>query len=190
MKSIPQYIFLILTLFSCSTTSTESNQDKIESENSRKYKWTTYCDTVNVGFILTFKYPDNLVAESIENGRCVGEPIIIEDSLADSDVTNTMRWCVWMNDTTDANSIDTLISSQKYFFKGKVTEERDFVMLNDIKALRVTFISDNPADPYRQMIYLKKYSILFEIINNYKPDKDFETFYNSVTIDKLNKPSH
>ena len=51
--------------------------------------WAIYRDTVNVGFVMTFKYPDHLVAESIENGRCVGEPIKT-DSTADSDVTNTM----------------------------------------------------------------------------------------------------
>jgi hypothetical protein len=152
--------------------------------------WATFRDTVNVGFVMTFKYPDNLVAESIENGRCVGEPIITTDSTADSDVTNTMRWCIWMNDTTESAPIDSLISEQRYFFKGQIKEQRENIIVNNEKAIRVTFISNNQNDPYRQMIYFKKYSTLFEIINNYGADKDFETFYNSLTIDETKKPSH
>ncbi len=191
MKSIFGLLFLLITFFSCSTKSTETKTlDESQTENANStFNWVTYRDTVNVGFIMTFKYPDNLVAESIENGRCVGEPIET-DSTIDSDVTNTMRWCIWMNDTTESASIDSLISSEKYFFKGHVTEERESLMVNDTKALRVTFKSDNPNDPYRQIIYLKKYSTLFEITNNYGADKDFETFYNNLTIDETKKPSH
>jgi hypothetical protein len=158
------------------------------SINPTQTEWNTYRDTVNVGFIMTFKYPDNLVAESIENGRCVGEPI--KPKVADGSVTNTMRWCIWMNDTA-TESIDSLITSQKYFYKGKVTEQRENITLNDMKAVRVTFTSNDKKDPYRQMIYVKKYSTLFEIINNYGADKDFEIFYNSLTIEKTSaKPSH
>jgi hypothetical protein len=152
--------------------------------------WATFRDTVNVGFVMTFKYPDNLVAESIENGRCVGEPIKTSDSTADSDVTNTMRWCIWMNDTIESAPIDSLISEQRYFFKGQIKEQRENIIINNKKAIRVTFKSNNQNDPYRQMIYFKKYSTLFEIINNYGADKDFETFYNSLTIDDTKKPSH
>lgn len=150
--------------------------------------WGTFRDTVNVGFVMTFKYPDNLVAESIENGRCVGEPI--KPEVSDGSVTNSMRWCIWMNDTTESVSIDSLISEQKYNFKGQIKEQRENIIVNNEKAIRVTFISNNQNDPYRQMIYFKKYSTLFEIINNYGADKDFETFYNSLTIDETKKPSH
>lgn len=192
MRNTFGLLFLLTTLLSCSSKSTKTNTlNESETENTNsKFNWVTYRDTVNVGFIMTFKYPDNLVAESIENGRCVGEPIKT-DSTADSDVTNTMKWCIWMNDTAESESIDSLISSEKYFFKGRVTEQRDSLVVNDIKALRVNFKSDNKNDPYRQMIYFKKYSTLFEIINNYGADKDFEIFYNSLTIDATEKkPSH
>ncbi len=43
------------------------------SVDATKSEWNTYRDTVNTGFIMTFKYPENLFVESIENGRCVGE---------------------------------------------------------------------------------------------------------------------
>lgn len=185
-------LLFLFGLYSCATPTTEEKQSakfSNEQTTAQNFKWKTYIDTVNVGFILTFQYPDNLVAESIENGRCVGEPIKM-DSAADSDVTNTMRWCVWMNDTTESQPIDSLIHSEKYFFKGHVTELRETVTIHDTKAIRVTLTSDNKNDPYRQMIYYKKYSTLFEIINNYGADKDFEIFYNSLTINEYKKPSH
>lgn len=183
------FLFL-LGLFSCSTSKTEekqSNQFSNDSTTTQNIKWRTYIDTVDVGFVLTFQYPDNLVAESIENGRCVGEPI--KPEVVDGSVTNSMRWSIWMQDTSDF-PIEHFISSEKSIFKGQVTELRDTININKSKAIRVTLKSDNKNDPYRQMIYLKKYSTLFEIINNYGEDKDFETFYNSLTIDETKKPSH
>lgn len=184
MKHTIGFLFLIFIL-----SSLTNSCKTIEKNNREKIKWATYRDTVNVGFVMTFLYPDNLVAESIENGRCVGEPIET-DSTADSDVTNTMRWCIWMSDTTEVESIDSLISSEKYFFKGQVTQLRDKINVGNLKAIRVTFKSTNAQDPYRQMIYLKIYSTLFEIINNYGAEKDFEIFYNSLKINKIKKPSH
>jgi hypothetical protein len=147
--------------------------------------WATFRDTVNVGFVMTFKYPDNFVAENIQNGKCIGDKI----ENPENDITNSMKWCIWMQDTSDY-PIDHFISSEKSIFKGKVIELRDTISINNSKAIRVTLESDNKNDPYRQMIYLKKYSTLFEIINNYGADKDFETFYNSLTIDETKKPSH
>jgi len=147
--------------------------------------WATFRDTVNVGFIMTFKYPDNLVAENIQNGKCIGDKI----ENPENDITNSMKWCIWMQDTSDY-PIDHFISSEKSIFKGQVTELRDTISINNSTAIRVTLQSDNHNDPYRQMIYLKKYSTLFEIINNHGSDKDFETFYNSLSIDEIKKPSH
>lgn len=147
--------------------------------------WATFRDTVNVGFVMTFKYPDNFVAENTQNGKCIGNKI----ENPENDITNSMKWCIWMQDTSDY-PIDHFISSEKSIFKGQVTELRDTISINNSKAIRVTLQSDNKNDPYRQMIYLKKYSTLFEIINNYGADKDFETFYNSLTIDETKKPSH
>jgi hypothetical protein len=147
--------------------------------------WATFHDTVNVGFVMTFKYPDNFVAENIQNGKCIGDKI----ENPENDITNSMKWCIWMQDTGDY-PIEHFIFSEKSIFKGKILEHRDTIVIDNSKALRVTLESDNKNDPYRQMIYLKKYSTLFEIINNYGADKDFETFYNSLTIDETKKPSH
>lgn len=184
-------LLFFLELFSCTTPTTEAKQAEQysnEPTTTHSSKWKTYTDTVNMGFILTFKYPDNLVAESIENGRCVGEPI--KPEVTDGSVTNSMRWCVWMSDPAESQPIDTLIYSQRYFFKGQVTEQRENIIVNDTKAIRVTLTSTTKNDPYRQMVYMKKHSTLFEIINNYKADKDFENFYNSLTIIGTKKPSH
>ncbi|MES2591045.1 MAG: hypothetical protein V4608_04085 [Bacteroidota bacterium] len=184
-------LLFLLELFSCPTATTEEKQTaqfSNEATATKNFKWKTYIDTVNIGFVLTFQYPDNLVAESIENGRCVGEPI--KPEVVDGSVTNTMRWCVWMNDTTESQPIDSLIHSEKYFFKGHVTELRETITVQGIKAIRVTLTSDNKNDPYRQIIYLKKHSTLFEIINNYSADKDFEIFYKSFTVNEYKKPSH
>jgi len=156
--------------------------------NSVEQGWALYQDTVNVGFVMTFKYPANLVAESIENGRCIGEPIKPEP--VDGSVTNTMRWCVWMTDTAESDPIDSLISSQKYFFKGEVTEHREEITINNTKATRVIFESTDKKDPYRQMIYFRKYSTLFEVVNKYGADNNFEIFYKSLTLNETKKPSH
>lgn len=147
--------------------------------------WATFRDTVNVGFVMTFKYPDNFVAENIQNGKCIGDKI----ENPGNDITNSMKWCIWMQDTSDY-PIDHFISTEKSIFKGQVTELRDTVIINNSKAIRVTLQSDNKNDSYRQMIYLKKFSTLFEIINNYGADKDFETFYNSLTFEEARKLSH
>jgi hypothetical protein len=150
-----------------------------------KVNWRTYRDTVNIGFIMTFKYPDNLVAESIENARCVGEKINTDFDSADSDVTNTMRWCIWMQDIKD-NPIESYIATEKSIFKGKVTEKSDTINIANSKAVRVTLVSTDDKDPYRQLIYLKKYSTLFEIVNSaHETEKDFEIFYNSLTLDEV-----
>jgi hypothetical protein len=147
--------------------------------------WATFRDTMNVGFVMTFKYPDTFIAEDIQNGKCIGNKI----ENPENDLTNSMKWCIWLQDTSNYQ-IDNFISSEKSIFKGQVTEMRDTISINNSKAIRVTLHSTNKNDPYRQMIYLKKYSTLFEIINNYGADNDFETFYNSLTIDETKKPSH
>jgi hypothetical protein len=180
-------LLFISIILACSTPSKDKNNiDKTrESKNLPKTKWAKYVDTVNVGFIMTFIYPDNLVAENIQNGKCIGDKI----EKLENDITNSMKWCIWMQDTSDY-PIEHFISSEKSVFKGQIIEHRDTISIDNLKALRVTLNSNNKNDPYRQMIYLKKYSTLFEIINNYGADKDFVTFYNSLTIDETKKPSH
>lgn len=149
------------------------------------FTFVTFRDTVNVGFVLTFKHPNNLAVESIENSRCIGESLT---PMVDGSPTNSMMWCIWMYDISEP--IDSLIAAEKNAFKGQVTEQRKNIMLNGSKAIRVTLTSSDKTKPYKQLIYFQKYSTLFEVINNDVAGKDFDTFYNSIKIDKMKKHRH
>ena len=82
-------------------------------------------------------------------------------------------------------SIEYLVNSWKKIFKGQVDERIDTLSVDHKKALRVILKGNTKDSPYRQLIYLKKYSTLFEIINIYETtNKDFEKFYNSLTINE------
>ena len=179
MKYIANILVAII-LFSCSARQSE-NTKNISEINSQ---WITHNDTIAAGFILTFKYPNNLVvADVIDNCRCVGEKIKNEDKNQGTGSTNIRQWCICMQDTAEY-SLDHLISSWKTVYKGKVTEHRDTITIDNLKALQVVFKSDIPeTSSYRQLIYLKKYSTLFEIMNiSEATSKDFKTFYKSISI--------
>ena len=171
-------------LFSCSARQSQNTENISEITS----QWITHNDTTDAGFILTFKYPNNVaVADVIDNCRCVGEKIKNEDKNQETDSTNTRQWCICMQDTVDY-SLDHLISSWKTVYKGKVTEQRDTIIIDNLKALRVVFKSDIPETSYRQLVYLKKYSTLFEIMNvSEATSKDFETFYKSISIKSYSK---
>lgn len=177
--------FLLVTLLYCSTKPFETKKN-IERINSG---WITYHDTIDAGFILTFKYPDNIeLADVIDNCRCVGKKTKYYDKNESSEKANTNQWCICMQDTVDY-SIDYLISSWKSLYNGQVVEQRETIMIDNLKALQITFKSNNKNTSYRKLIYLKKYSTLFEIINTYEAtDKDFETFCKSIKIEEYNKP--
>ena len=93
-----------------------------------------------------------------------------------------------MHDTADF-TVNYLISSWKTTFNGEVVEKRDTVAIGNLKALRVTLKSKEPSASYRQLIYLKKYSTLFEIMNvDESTSKDFEMFCESIKIEGYKKP--
>jgi len=163
---------IVVTLLSCSTKSSNTKSDS---------QWITYQDTIETGFILTFKYPTNIVlADIIDNCRCVGEKV--KNKGADS--TNTRQWCICMQDSIDY-SIDYLISSWKSLYNDQVTEKRDTITIGNSKTLQIIFKSKTKIDSYRQLIYLNKYSTLFEIMNtNEATEKDFETFCKSIRIEE------
>jgi len=181
MKYITGFL-MALTLLSCSNKVLKM-QEKIEGN-----KWIEYQEAFDAGFILTFKYPKNIVlADIIDNCRCVGEKTKEYDANEASERANTNQWCVCMQDTADY-SINYLISSWKTVFKGEVVENRDTVTIGNLKALRVTLKSKEPHTSYRQLVYLKKYSTLFEIMNvDETSERDFETFYKSICIKKYSK---
>jgi len=174
-------ILISIILFSCSIKQSEMREN-ISEINSQ---WLTYHDTIDAGFILTFKYPNNMaLADVIDNCRCVGEKIKNEDKNRGIDSTNTRYWCVCMQDTADY-SIDYLISSWKTLYTGQVTEQRDSVIIDNLKALRVMFKNGTPETSYRQLVYLKKYSTLFEIMNiSEATSKEFETFCKSISVEE------
>jgi len=175
---------LLIALFSCSTKSvvTKGNIDKAE--------WNVHHDTIDAGFILTFKYPKNIaLADVIDNCRCVGEKIKNDDKNQDEYGTNTRQWCICMQDTAEY-SIENFISSWKSFYKEHVEEQIDTITIGNLKALQITFKSKTKIKntSYRQLIYMKKYSTLFEIMNIYEgTEKDFETFYKSIRIEEYRK---
>ncbi|MES2654260.1 MAG: hypothetical protein V4620_01655 [Bacteroidota bacterium] len=142
------------------------------------FSYSTFSETVNGDFILTFKYPNNWAAEkSTKNSRCIGQSLM---PIMDGSPTNSMMWCIRMHYISEP--MDPLIAEQKNAFKGQVTEQRENIMLNGIAAIRVTLASSDTTDHYRQMIYFQKHATLFEVVNNEEASKDFETFYNSITI--------
>ncbi len=185
MKQIFGLLILLTTLISCSTNTTKTAGNADSTDN-----WVTYCDTIPVGFVMTFKYPKNLeFADIIDNCRCVGNKVKNYDTNQGTDSTNTRQWSICMQDTADY-SVEYLINSWKGMFKGQIDEHRDSISIADKQALRVILKSNNKDEPYRQLIYLKKYSTLFEIINIYEvTNKDFENFCNSLTINETKKPS-
>ena len=178
-------INIVTIFFTLTTIISSSGQVSNDiNKDGKELNWTMYQDTVNIGFVLSFEYPNNLVAESIENARCVGVPFT--DHNFDSDVTNSMQWCIWMEDTTNF-PMEKNIAAEKSLLKGQVSEKRDTIIIDNVKAIRVCFTSTNPDDPYRQIIYLKKYSTMFEIINRvYETCNHFETFCNSLKIFSMN----
>jgi hypothetical protein len=177
MKYITGFLMAV-TLLSCSNKVLKT-QEKIE-EN----KWIEYQEAFDAGFILTFKYPNNIVlADIIDNCRCVGEKTKEYDANEASERANTNQWCVCMQDTADY-SINYLISSWKTVFKGEIIEKRDTVTIGNLKALRVTLKREEPNASYRQLVYLKKYSTLFEIMNlDESTNKDFKAFCESIKIE-------
>ena len=177
-------ILIAVILFSCS----DRQSEKTESITEINSQWITYNDTTDAGFILTFKYPNNLaLADVIDNCRCVGQKIKNKDTNQGTDSTNSRQWSICMQDIADY-SVDSLISLWKNLYKGQITEKRDTITIDNLKALQVTFKSDFSEKYYRKLIYLKKGSTLFEIMNvSEATNKDFETFYKSLTIKNYSK---
>lgn len=173
-------ILMLLLLFSCSITQSNSRKNMLKPNKWIEHR-AIYSDA---GFIIEFKYPDNITtARSIDNCLCVGVNTEYYNENEASFEDNTRQWCICLYDTAD-NSINYLISSWKTEFKGEAIEKRDTITIGNLKALRVTLKSKEPSASYRQLIYLKKYSTLFEIMNvDESTSKDFEVFSESIKIE-------
>jgi hypothetical protein len=142
----------------------------------------------DAGFVIEFKYPTNLViASEIDNCLCVGVNTEHYDENEASFEDNTRQWCICLFDSTQFTA-DYFISSWKSAFNGEVVEKRDTITIDNFQAIRVIMKSNNENASYRQLIYLNKYSTLFEIMNiNEATERDFETFCKSIRIEKYSK---
>jgi hypothetical protein len=183
---IKYFIIVIVVVFlSCLRNQTKT----VKNAENGYSQWIIHHDTIDAGFILTFKYPNDLVfADIIDNCRCVVKRTKHYDINEAAANDNTRQWCICMQDTADC-SINYLISSWKTVFNEEVIEKRDTVTIGNLKTLRVTLKSKEPNASYRQLIYLKKYSTLFEIMNvDESTSKDFEVFSESIKIEGYKKP--
>lgn len=176
---------LMILLFSCSIIQDNSKKNILNQNNWIEHR-AVYPDA---GFVLEFKYPNNItVARSIDNCLCVGVNTKHYDENEASFEDNTRQWCICVDDTANF-SVNNLISSWRTTFTGEVVEKRDTVAIGNLKALRITLKNKKPSGSYSQLIYLQKYSTLFEIMNvDESTSKDFEMFCESIKIAKYRKP--
>ena len=181
------YSISILMLLMFSFTIIKSNPRKnISNQNSWIEHRAEYPDA---GFVLEFKYPANLViADHLDNCICVGVNTEHYNENEASFEDNTRQWCICLRDTSEF-SINHLISSWKPANKEDITEKRDTVKIDNLKAIRVTYKSKEPKATYRQLIYIKKYSTLFEVMNvDESTSEDFKLFFESIKIELYKRP--
>jgi hypothetical protein len=181
-------VISLLALAYCSTRPLETKTVHIKDD-----QWVVYQDTIDdgAGFILTCKYPSKIaLADIVDNCRCFGNKLKYdnpEDPDPPVDSINTRQWCICMYDSSET-SIDYLVSSWKSIYKEQVTEQRDTLMIGGLKALQVTFRNRTSDTTFRHLIYLNKFSTLFEIINTDKAtENDFNAFCKSIKIVKYSK---
>lgn len=176
---------LITLLFSFSITQCNSRKTILTQSNWIEHR-EEYPDA---GFVIEFKFPSNLViAGEIDNCLCVGTNTdhYYENEASFED--NSRQWCICLYDSSQFTA-DYLISSWKTVFKGEVMERRDTVIIGNFKTLRTTLKSSELNGSFRQLIYLMKFSTLFEVMNvDELTSKDFEVFCESIRIVEYKKP--
>jgi len=175
---------LMLLMFSCSIIQSNSRKNFLNQNNWIEHR----AEYPDAGFVIEFKYPTNLViAREIDNCLCVGVNTEHYDENEASFEDNTRQWCICLFDSIQFTA-DYFISSWKTAFNGEVVEKRDTVTIGNFKAVRTAIKSKGLNASYRQLIYLKKYSTLFEILNvDESTNKDFEVFCESIKIEKYKK---
>ncbi|MDP4281646.1 MAG: hypothetical protein Q8867_05790 [Bacteroidota bacterium] len=180
----------LLALLYCSTIPLEAKKGICK----RSVQWIVYKDNIDDGggFILTCKYPTKIaLADVVDNCRCFGNKLKYnnpEDPDPPVDSINTRQWCICMYDSSET-SVDYLVSSWESIYKEQVTEQRETLIIGDLKAFQVIFKNRTSDTSFRHLIYFNKYSTLFEIINTNKAtENDFNIFCKSIRIDKYSKP--
>lgn len=191
-----QRTILLLTLFfvACSAPDKEN---KVQSQDTvtvrqvptataakKDANWATYKDTVNMGFVVTFKYPKHLYAEHFENAECIGKKI----KMVDDGPMTTMDCSMWMDDISEGNvkPIDTLIEYDLQILKVPVDVLKDTVDIANVKGTRARFFDKKDKSKIlRQSVYFIKYDAFFEVDNAHLSTSNFDVFLQSLTIDKI-----
>jgi hypothetical protein len=183
---------LTLILFSCSMPGKEDNrafQDTttatVQTSNATtdNGSWRTYKDTVNMGFVVTFKYPKSLFAEHFENAECIGKKI----KMVDDGPMTTMDCCMWMDDISEGNikPIDTLVQYDITKLNANAFILKDTVDIANVKGISVRlFDKKDKRKVLRQSIYFTKYDTFFEVNNDRLTQSEFDLFVQSLKIDK------
>jgi hypothetical protein len=186
-------IALSIFLFACSTPDKESKIQTSDSTNLVKpitsavspvdSNWVTFIDSINMGFVVTFKYPKHLFAEHFENAECIGKKI----KMVDDGPMTTMNCSMWMNDISDGNvqPIDTLIQYGLQSLKVNVEVLKDTIGIASVKGMRVRFCDiKDKAKVLRQSVFFTKYDTFFELYNDSLPANDFDMFVKSLKIER------
>lgn len=184
--SIFIYASALMIFLSC------SNNQNISKAMSNEPSWLEHSAAYpEVGFVLEFKYPsDIIVSDNIDNCICVGQKTNFYDVNQSSFEDNTRQWCICVHNP-DEISIDYLISSWRSSYKGNVTERWDSITIDNSEAIRIIFNSVTHETSYRQLIYMKKKSAIFEIMNVIEAtETDFETFCKSISIKDTKADKH
>jgi hypothetical protein len=145
--------------------------------------WASYIDTINMGFVVSFKYPKRLFAEHLENAERIGTKI----KLVDDGPMTTMDCSMWMNDTTAGSlqPIDTLIQCKLQTLKVNATVLKDTIVIANVKGARVRFYDvKDTAKLLQQSVFFTKYATFFELYNDSLPANDFDIFVKSLKIEK------
>ncbi|WP_133054579.1 hypothetical protein [Niastella populi] len=192
-----KYPVTLLTLFflACSTPGKKEKQQIKKNTNEEKSiprintttdeKWATYIDTINMGFVVSYRYPPNYVSEHFENAACIGKPV----TATGDGPGNTMDCSLWMEDISNDNirSVDTLIKYQMDNAGESVLQSKDSITIADVKGLSVIVTGKNEGRRFlKQMVYFTKYNTFFTLINDSLSQRDFQTFIKSLQIEKTN----
>lgn len=189
---------IILIIFMCFSCHTNNNKKKIgiaDSSNSvqsietnisvNDNKWVNYIDTIDVGFVMNFKYPNNLYAENYENSICIGKKI----ECIDEGPITSMDFSIWMNDINDESieSIETLIKFEVKQLNSKVETIKDTIEIANVKGIRINYYNNNDKSiPLKQSIYFTKFNTFFEVNNDRLLPIDFNKLIKSIKIERIN----
>jgi hypothetical protein len=165
-------------LFSCSPQITGNNlSGNNQIEKNKQKKFFHYEEKLNVGLNVSFNYPEELIVERIENGICIHDKKITEESKIISD----SKWSIWFYNARE-ETIDNLIISEKSLLNENIQVRRDSFFINNTYAIQINYINKE-SKIIKQNIYLNKSGAIIEINNNGVPDKDFEIFSHSFKIE-------